>query len=55
MGNVCVFFDNVEFLGNFIEFEAVCDTEKDIERSYQNTRHLLELLKIKAKDLIDVS
>ncbi|CAG0955913.1 adenylate cyclase, class 2 [Anaerolineales bacterium] len=53
--NVRVFFDQVENLGSFIEFEAVCKSEEDIIPSRENVNYLMTALNVKEEDLVATS
>lgn len=53
--NVRIHLDEVEGLGNFIEFEAVAPTESDLSAETERVRFLRESFEIADTDLIDVS
>jgi predicted adenylyl cyclase CyaB len=53
--NVRIHLDLVENLGEFIELEAVIDSEDEMEANYNKVQHLMELLEIEQKDLMDVA
>ncbi|MEJ2544493.1 MAG: class IV adenylate cyclase [Calditrichaceae bacterium] len=53
--NVRIHLDEVESLGNFIEFEAVIDDMKQIESNNQKVQWLLEYFNIDADHLLRVA
>jgi adenylate cyclase, class 2 len=53
--NVRIHLDDVEGLGNFIEFEAVAPPESDLSAETERVRFLREKIEIAGTDLIDVS
>lgn len=50
--NVRIHLDNVKFLGNFIEFEAVLSSTKDRKKSLQQLKMLISQFDIKDDTLI---
>lgn len=53
--NVRIHLDEVEKLGNFIEFEAVVDDEKTIDKSREKTQWLINYFNITDDQLVEVA
>ena len=52
VNNVRIHIDQVEFLGNFLEFEAVLNTAVEEVAGYEQLNHLKNEFKISSSDLV---